>query len=151
MADALNLLNVTKQKIFEDQNKIIIDDSPEIVVDVLDILNHQLRVASVFNINILNVGSAPFGDLHNIVGDVHGLDLVVLGLGWFHVSILLVHHLLGEDWLLWLLERLCLLVTRDRALSVLQISERRSLKITCAWQIKNFNILINIVEVNLTN
>ena len=113
MADALNLLNVTEQKIFEDQNNIIIDDSPEIVVDVLDIFNHQLRVASVFNINILNVGSATFGDLHNIVGDVHGLDLVVLGLGWFHVSILFVQHLLGEDWLLWLLERLCLLVARD--------------------------------------
>ena len=96
---------------------------PEIVVDVLNVLHDKLRVASILDVDVLDGNDITGDQLHDGVGDVHGLHALVLdGLG--SGNILLLFGLPRQCWLLGLLEGLRLLVGCDAlATSVLDLAE----------------------------
>ena len=98
---------------------------PEVVVDVIDVLHHQLGVPGVLSINVLDLVLLHALVLDLVVGDVHGLHLVgLLETG----GILLDFGSSDLNWLLRFLEELVsgadAVVTR-----VLDLSQSGSLEV----------------------
>ena len=96
---------------------------PEVTVDVLDILDHQLGIPGVLDVNVLN--GFDSGVLRNsLCGSFHGLDL--------RTCILFVLALPRHTRLQGLLEGPGVLVGAALAAGVLDLAKSRALQIRCA-------------------
>ena len=100
---------------------------PQVVVDVVDVLNHQLRITSVLGIDILDLWVSLHGqNVHLSVGNVHGLNL----LGFLDVGgILLLFGSSDQSRLQRLLERLSILQAIVPGVGDLKLSQSGPLQV----------------------